>query len=355
MTISENFISNSVNRLDVAIYDYLEKKLSRTQVQKFIQEQGVVVSGEMVYKHGYKINLGSQIELSWLENIQELDLDLVSKIETVIEAVHYLIIKKPPGLVVHSGAGHQGDTLADWLVEKYPEQSQMQGGDPEDVHENPHLGGGMVHRLDKDTQGLMLIARDFETLRFFQEQFKSREVKKKYLAILDGKLEFKTKLKGFQIRTRRNVLKQFFTLENIEDQVIAEKISKNIPLKGDWRTSESDFTPLYYNSELNQTIAEVQIFTGRMHQIRTQAEFLGFPIFQDPLYKVLNDVNLTDLAQKYHQRIGLEKTEIKHLSELEFKTKIHSIFDFDQRTSFFLKAYSLEILLPDGKIGKFEC
>jgi len=265
------------------------------------------------------------------------------------------LINKPPGLVVHAGAGHSGDTLADWLTANYSEQAQMQGGDPEDEHDSPHLGGGMVHRLDKDTQGLMLIARNFKTLRFFQNQFKSREVKKKYLALLSGKLEQKVSLKGFQIRTRRNVLKQYFTLQDIEQPEIAQKIAKMIPLKGDWRTSESDFTPLFYSKDLDQTIAEVQIFTGRMHQIRTQAEFLGLPVIHDPLYKVLNSVNLLELASKNPERLKLETVPITALSQVDFQAKQQQFFGFLERHSFFLKAYSLEILLPDGSLGSFKC
>ena len=354
MSISLNFISNSDNRLDVAIFEALQEKISRTQVQKYILEQGVNVSSQRVFKHGYKIILGSEIKLNWLEPSQELDINLTSQIKIEVETPDYLLINKPPGLVVHAGAGHSGDTLADWLVANFAEQSKMQGGDPGDEHDSPHLGGGMVHRLDKDTQGLMLIARNFTTLRFFQNQFKSREVKKKYLAILSGKMEQKVCLKGFQIRTRRNVLKQHYTLEDVEQPQIAAKIAKMIPLKGDWRTSESDFTPLFYNPELNQTIAEVQIYTGRMHQIRTQAEFMGFPVFQDPLYKVLNSVNLSELSKKYNSRLKLEKVEATELVESEFEAKIQAFFGFKERSSFFLKAYSLEILLPSGEIGKFE-
>ncbi len=355
MSLSLNFISNSDNRLDVAIFEILQGIISRSQVQKYISEQGVNVGSERVFKHGYKLMQGLSVKFDWLEPSQELDVDLISKIKVEVQTADYLLINKPPGLVVHAGAGHSGDTLADWLTANYSEQAQMQGGDPEDTHDSPHLGGGMVHRLDKDTQGLMLIARNFKTLRFFQEQFKSRQVKKKYLALLSGKLEQKASLKGFQIRTRRNVLKQYFTLQDIEQAVVAEKIAKMIPLKGDWRTSESDFTPLFYSPELDQTIAEVQIFTGRMHQIRTQAEFIGFPVIHDPLYKIINSVNLLDLASKNPQRLTLENVTVETLNKAEFLDKQQQIFGFLERHSFFLKAYSLEVLLPDGSLGSFKC
>ena len=355
MSISLNFFSTSDNRLDVAIAAQLDGKISRSQLQKFIMEQGVVVNSLQIFKPSHKISYGLEIKLNWEENTQTLDDDLTSKIGIAFQNEDLIVVNKPPGLVVHAGAGHRGDTLADWLAANYPEQAQMQGENDEGEHDSPHLGGGMVHRLDKDTQGILLVARNLESLKFFQDQFRSREVEKRYLTILNGKLDFEIDVDGFQIRTRRNVLKQYFTLENAENPDIAAKIAKQMPLKGDWRTSHSIFKPLFYCSDTNQTIVEVQIFTGRMHQIRTQAEFLGFPLFQDPLYKVQNDVNLIDLKEKFSEKLKLTKSEIKNLNKIEFTEKCQNLFGFIDRPSFFLKSYSLKIGMKNGEIKEFGC
>jgi hypothetical protein len=92
-----------------------------------------------------------------------------------------------------------------------------------------------------------------------------------------------------------------------------------------------------------------------MHQIRTQAEFMGFPLFQDPLYKVQNDVNLIDLNQKFSDKFKMANIEVKELSESDFKEKCSALFGFADRESFFLKSYRLKIGMKNADHSEFKC
>ncbi|MCK9438712.1 RNA pseudouridine synthase [Patescibacteria group bacterium] len=101
-------------------------------------------------------------------------------IQIISDQKDYLIINKPAGLIAHGGKGIKEKTLSDWLIENYPEIAKV-GDDPE----RP----GIVHRLDKEASGLMLIPKNNEAFEFFKNQFKNRKIKKEYLALVYGKIE----------------------------------------------------------------------------------------------------------------------------------------------------------------------
>ncbi|GAB4149431.1 MAG: RluA family pseudouridine synthase [Patescibacteria group bacterium] len=349
-----SFTSSKNNRLDVIIFDYIKDTncflKTRSKVQNYIELYGVFVNSEYCNKPNSRIRLGDSIKINWSETKQELNQDLTKYIQVVREDKNYMVINKPPGLVVHEGAGHQGDTLADWLEIHLPSQKTMKNIlESDTTHPTPHLGGGMVHRLDKDTQGLMIIAKDIQTFKYLQDQFRTRSVKKKYLALLVGKLDFQVQLSGYQARTRKNVLKQYFTLENPTDPVIAAQIAKQVPIKGDWRTSMSNFTPLLQNKAKTLTLTEIEIFTGRMHQIRTQAEFLGYPLYQDPLYKIPSGNDLQKLQENYPEHFALNNCQVNVVEDHEFQELTKKIFQFEQRDSFFLMSNYIHFTDPDSK------
>jgi 23S rRNA-/tRNA-specific pseudouridylate synthase len=137
---------------------------------------------------------------------------------------------------------------------------------------------GLVHRLDKDTQGLLLVGKNLESFNFLQDQFRSRSVVKKYLAVVDGIVDQEIRIENWQARSLSNPIEQkFFWIE-----------SDAFGYSKEARHAESVITPLFTSPETNQTIIQIQIKTGRMHQIRIQCLALGFPLSNDKAYNNLN-------------------------------------------------------------------
>jgi 23S rRNA-/tRNA-specific pseudouridylate synthase len=135
---------------------------------------------------------------------------------------------------------------------------------------------GLVHRLDKDTQGLLLVAKNLESFHKLQDQFRSRNVVKKYLAVVDGIVESKIYLENWQARSLSNPIEQKFFWTEAD----AFGYSK------DARHAESIIEPLFVCKESNKSIIQIQIKTGRMHQIRIQCLALGFPLSNDKAYNL---------------------------------------------------------------------
>jgi 23S rRNA-/tRNA-specific pseudouridylate synthase len=135
---------------------------------------------------------------------------------------------------------------------------------------------GLVHRLDKDTQGLLLVAKDLKSFRFFQDQFRTRAVTKKYLAIVDGIVDQQIQIENWQIRSLSNPIEQKFFWTKPEAMVYSKEA----------RRAESIIQPIAICKETNQSLIQVQIKTGRMHQIRVQCLAMGFPLTKDKMYNL---------------------------------------------------------------------
>ncbi len=231
---------------------------------------------------------------------------------------------------------------------------------------------GLVHRLDKDTQGLLLVAKNLESFHCLQDQFRSRNVVKKYLAVVDGIVDQKIHLENWQARSLSNPIEQKFFWTETE----AFGYSKEA------RHAESIIEPLYICKETNQTIIQIQIKTGRMHQIRIQCLALGFPLSNDKAYNLLKvefevdnnsplkgwqvkpegvvnvdattNINPIKLPKQFYDNPNnstLELTEtIAQLNATEFQAKQKTLFGEGQ---YCLLSNHLEIVLPAGKLTKF--
>jgi len=167
-----------------------------------------------------------------------------------------LAINKPAGLVVHGAENLKHETLADWLIKNYPEVKS--------VGDDPNLRPGIVHRLDKDTSGVLVVARNQKTFEFLKKQFKDRTVKKTYVALVKGEVKNK---KG-----KINTPVKLFTKSR--DAATEYKVIKKI-------LSASD--------RQDYTLLEVYPKTGRTHQIRIHLKSIKHPIVCEKLYtKKLN-------------------------------------------------------------------
>ena len=250
-------IKDNVNeRLDVFLSNYLNE--SRSFITNNIKNGNVTVNGSIV-KNGYKLKPHDVINVN-LENkkIKMLPEDI--KLDIYYEDDDILVVNKPSGMVVHPGAGNYTGTLANALL--YHANGRLS-----DV--NGEVRPGIVHRIDKDTSGLLLISKTNKAHQILSDDFKNKKVKRKYIALVSGVI-----------------------LENTGkiDAPIGRKDNDRIKMsvKEGGKRAVTNFKVLErYNSA---TLIECVLETGRTHQIRVHMAYIKHPIVNDPLYgKCLND------------------------------------------------------------------
>ncbi|HZJ41596.1 MAG TPA: RluA family pseudouridine synthase [Patescibacteria group bacterium] len=195
----------------------------------------------------------------------------------IFEDDNYLVINKPAGLIVHGAPGIDDITLADLLISKYPYIAEV-GEDK--------LRPGIVHRLDKDVSGLMVIAKNNESFNHLKTQFKERDVNKTYLALVHGQIEKDDDNITFSIKRSKEGYKMAALPLNV-DNLLTRRSPKsrdkgNIDGLFKARPAETSFKVL--KRYVNYTYLEVIIKTGRTHQIRVHFSAYGHPLAGDNLY-----------------------------------------------------------------------
>lgn len=340
-------------RLHKLVTQYLKTigntSYSQPEIQRNIQNYGVRVGGQLLTKR-----------LEWVWTDQAVDISTwpvrqpgnLSAIRVLEEHPDYLLIYKPANLAVQPGTGHQFDNLVTWLIAQYPEQEQLlyQSSYLADTVGNraplPRIinpSAGLVHRLDKDAQGLLLVARNLPMLDFLQNQFRARSAIKKYLAIVDGLLTQQVRIQTWQARSKRDPTKQklFWTATEAHHYDATA------------RDAESIFRPLLQCPTTNQTLVEVQIKTGRMHQIRLQAQHLGHPLSQDPIYHQMLEIPKKFLASTTASTacpIQFKNVEqVRNVSALDFNRLKATIF---ADANFCLLSNHLTVQLPSGTLSR---
>jgi 23S rRNA pseudouridine1911/1915/1917 synthase len=232
-----------------------EPEVSRGQFQQMITEGEVLVNGEVQKRPSFKLEQGSLISYSLPIQQEPHLLHQAIAIDVIYIDENVIVVNKPAGMVVHPGAGNTQDTLVNAILHRWPEIARV--GEAE----RP----GIVHRLDKDTSGVLILARNEAAYSWLVRQFKSRKTKKTYLALVDGE---PPSLTG---RIEASIGR---------DEKIRQRMAVVYGDKGKSAITE------YYTLESyrDHTLLEVQPLTGRTHQIRVHMAFIGCPVTGDKIY-----------------------------------------------------------------------
>lgn len=273
--MTEIIVTETGQRLDKVLVDHFPD-LSRAQLQTYIKNGDITVNGEQV-KPGVKLRGGEVIRVEIPETVQTTMQPENIDLDVLYEDSELAVINKPAGLVVHPGTGVSSGTLVNALLSRYPEIGQMFGSERRQ---------GIVHRLDKETSGLIVIARTKPALNRLMTQFQDRTVDKGYLALLERVP--KTLTGRIEAPIARDPQQR--------KRMAAVRDGK--PAITEFKVIESDFRE-------GQALVEVKLLTGRTHQIRVHMALIGCPIVGDTIYGFRK------------QRLGL-KRHFLHAAKLAF-------------------------------------
>lgn len=197
--------------------------------------------------------------------------------QIIFEDDDYLVINKPAGLAVHGGGNIKGATLVDWLLERQPDIATV-GDDPS----RP----GIVHRLDKDVSGLMVVAKTQAAFEHLKEQFKGREINKEYTALVHGQLTGDEGDINFPIK-RSQTGHKMAALPLHADDLLSRRQPRERDrgnISGVFKAREASTSFKTLKKFVNYTLLRVKIKTGRTHQIRVHFFAYGHPLVGDNLY-----------------------------------------------------------------------
>ena len=240
-------------RIDKFIRESMDEEVSRSQIQLWIEDGLVTVNGNPV-KANYKLSPGDQVtvqmpEVSSVEIVAEnIPLDVYFEDSDVI------VVNKPRGLVVHPALGHASGTLVNALMYHCKDLSGING----------ELRPGIVHRIDKDTSGLLMAAKNDLAHASLAAQLKDHSVNRKYYALVHGNVSHEQGTVDAPIGRDPRERKMF---------TVTDKNSKH---------SVTHFQVIERFGDY--TLLELKLETGRTHQIRVHMKFIGHPLVGDPLY-----------------------------------------------------------------------
>lgn len=244
-------------------------EFSRSYLQQLIEQSFVTLNGVIATKSSKHLRVGDElvIQLRPTEQSQAYVPEDVP-VEVVYEDAYLLVVNKPAGLVVHPAPGNWRGTLLNGLLNKYPEAKHL-----------PRAG--IVHRLDKDTSGLMVVAKTRLCMDALVKLISSREVAREYFAIAHGAWR-NSDLHEFGYEQGEDAPDRIVTQSIGRDQRNRLKMAAYDPLSGHAKPARTDIYVLQQNDDF--TLVECKLHTGRTHQIRVHMAYLGHPLVADATY-----------------------------------------------------------------------
>ena len=278
-------ISEEGKRLDLYIAERTE--LTRTRIQQLIKDGNINVNNKKS-KPSYKVEKNDFIEMIIPD---EKEIDLVPEninIKILYEDSDIAVIDKEAGIVVHPSHGHESGTLVNAVMYHIKDLSGING----------EIRPGIVHRLDKDTSGLLIIAKNDTAHLRLSEMFGSSGIRKTYIAILKGKIN-----------------KESGKLETLIGRDPKDR-KKMAVVKTNGKTAITYFQVLDKNEKFS--LVKVNIQTGRTHQIRVHMKYLGYPVLGDSVYGRDNKIAGKQMLHAYKLEFLQKKKKkaMKIISEL---------------------------------------
>ena len=258
---------SNLERIDSYLSNNEDLDLTRAKIQNLIKTGNILVNGEKI-KNSYKVNIGDEIDISYVEEEisvegEDIPLDIVYEDEDI------LVINKPSGMVVHPSIGNTSGTLVNALV-NYSKLSKVNG----------EFRPGIVHRIDKDTSGLLVVAKNDKAHLFLSEELKEHKIKRKYIALVHGQIKFDNGTVDAPIgRDKNDRKKMSVTANNSKEAVTHFRVLDRYK---------------------NTTLIECELETGRTHQIRVHMKYINHTIVNDPLYS--KDKNIDGFGQMLHAK-----------------------------------------------------
>lgn len=250
-------------RIDKYLIDLLG--VSRSKIQKMISNGNVLVNGKVI-KNSYIVRVDDEIKVDeYIEDTsvlpEKMDLDIL------YEDDYLLVVNKPSGMVVHPALGHYSKTLVNGLMY----HTNLSNND---------VRPGIVHRIDKDTSGLLLVAKNDDIHMYLSEEISKRKVSRKYIALVWGVINNDTGTIDAPIgRDPLDRKKMCVTDINSKDAITHFKVLERLK---------------------DVTLIECTLETGRTHQIRVHMSYIGYPIVNDPVYGRKKKIN--DFGQMLHAK-----------------------------------------------------
>ena len=295
-------------------------ELSRTKLQSLIQDGQVAVNNKIIYNSAKKINNNDRIEINFpptkeiLIKANNINLDILYEDDDLV------IINKHPGIVVHPGAGNYEKTIVNGLIYKYQKNLSSIGG---------KFRPGIVHRIDKDTSGVIVVAKNDYAHANLSQQFSNHTIKRVYEALVWGSL-----------KPQNGKIKEKISRSVKNRQLMAVRKEKGKMSITNYKTLK-----IFQNSDLPKiSLIECRLETGRTHQIRVHMNFKGNPILGDKSYgKSKKKFKKKDL--KIENEINNFNRQALHAKSLGFihpKTKREVFFEAKRPKDFNLLIKTLK-------------
>ena len=264
-------IENANKRIDVFL-SKIDENYSRTAIQKMIENERISVNGQKI-RQSYKVQVNDKIEIEE-EPPKEIELKPQEiHLEILYEDNDIIVINKPKGMVVHPANGNPDGTLVNAVMAVCKNTLSGIGGE---------IRPGIVHRLDKNTSGAIIVAKNDKAHIKLSEQLKNHEIEKTYIALVRGIVKENNATINMPIGRSKNDRKKMA-----------------VDAKG--KNAITHFKVIERFFENNCTLLEIKIETGRTHQIRVHLSYIGYPIIGDDVYS--NGKNKWDiLGQCLHAK-----------------------------------------------------